>query len=91
MQKSNIRNRRSCRRHLGHINGKMLTDNHLCTVFTEDNICVGDTGSPFMSNDKEIVGIASWHELTPCGYGYPKVYTYVFSYVQWIYSNMNSL
>lgn len=75
---------------MGHINGLMLTEDHLCTVFDEQQ-CVGDTGSPLVSDDKEIIGIASWHAFTKCGYGYPKVYTYVYSYLQWINTIMYTM
>lgn len=90
MQKSNVRNRTSCRRHLSHVNGLMLNNDHVCTVFLAQQ-CVGDTGSPLVSDSKEIIGIASWHALTKCGYGYPKVYTYVYSYLRWINTNIYTM
>lgn len=90
MQKSDIRNRQSCRRHLGRANGRMFNENHLCTIFNEQ-ICLGDTGSPLITENKEIVGIASWHGLTPCGNGFPKIYTYVYSYIEWISETMNTV
>lgn len=85
-QKSFLLNRTSCRRHLGHVNGLLLREQHLCTEpLVNEGICMGDIGNPLITSNKEIVGIASWKRSSDCGNGYPNVYTRVFFHLPWIY------
>lgn len=87
-QDVNILNRKSCRRYLGHVNGMLLNEKQLCTGNRDDmGMCVGDVGSPLISQNREIVGIASWRGFA-CGKGYPDVYTRVYSHLNWIWSNL---
>lgn len=81
-----VLSRRSCRRHLGHVNGKLLNEKEICTQNRNgQGMCVGDMGSPLISVNREIVGIASWRGMA-CGNGFPDVYTRVYSHLNWIWS-----
>lgn len=67
-QESYILARNSCRRHLGHVKGKLLSEDHLCTgVRIGEGMC-NDVGSPLITKTGEIVGIASW-QGSHCGSG----------------------
>ncbi|XP_031638482.1 mite allergen Der p 3-like [Contarinia nasturtii] len=81
--------RRMCRRHLGRVNGLLLNENHLCANVKEgQRINVGDIGSPLVTNDGQLVGIASWQHSTGYEIGYPDVYTRIFPYKSWIWNNL---
>lgn len=87
-QEINVLTRTSCRRHLGHVNGLLLHTKNICTQNRNgQGICVGDIGSPLVTRNKEIVGIASWR-MKSCGMGYPDVYTRVFAHLEWIWGNL---
>lgn len=87
-QESFILDRKSCRRHLGHVAGKYLSDKHLCTsVRNGEGICIADIGSPLISENGEIVGIESWSG-SACKLGYPDVHTRVFPHLKWIWGNL---
>lgn len=91
-QKTSVLQRVSCRRHLGRVNGLLLNENHLCTGIREgEGMCHGDIGSPLITKDGQLVGIASWRHSNGCGLGYhihPDVYTRIFPYKNWIWSNI---
>lgn len=87
-QESHILARQSCRRHLGRVNGLLLNDNHLCTsVRNGEGMCIGDVGSPLISKNGELIGIASWRGFA-CGLGYPDVYTRIYIHQSWIWDNL---
>lgn len=86
-QDTKILSRVSCRRHLGHAFGLLLNTKHLCTENELGQGMCGDVGSPLITQNKEIVGIASWRSMA-CGMGYPDVYTRVFTHLNWIWSNL---
>lgn len=77
-----------CRRHLGHVNGLLLNDGHLCTSLRRgQGMCIGDVGSPLITKYGELVGIASWRSAG-CGSGEPDVYTRIYTHLSWIWSNI---
>lgn len=50
-----------------------------------EGACHGDSGGPLVSLNNTLVGLVSWG--TPCGRGYPDVYTKVYSFLDWINAN----
>lgn len=87
-QKSYILNRNSCRRYLGRATGKYLNMKHLCTSVRDgEGMCIGDVGSPLISENGEIVGIESWRSSS-CELGYPDVHTRVFPHLNWIWGHL---
>lgn len=66
---------------------KLLHENtSICTKNAIGNgICKGDLGSPLVSMEGELVGLASWW-FPGCAEGKPDVYTAVFPYMPWINS-----
>lgn len=80
--------RQLCRRRIGHVNGLLLNDQHICTnTRNEQGLCFGDIGNPLITENKELIGIASWRG-GDCGVGYPDMYTRVYVHLNWIWSNI---
>ncbi|XP_031631436.1 coagulation factor IX-like [Contarinia nasturtii] len=71
-----------------------INEKQLCTIGPINvGICHGDSGGPLVDSsnpeNKVLVGIISWG--IPCGKGWPDVYTRVYSYLDWIQSEMENL
>lgn len=78
-------NRNECIRRHGPNSGRLIYPYSLCTTNPiQRGICQGDAGSPLVSNNNELIGIAVW--FIPCGRGTPDVYVRVYPFLQWIRS-----
>lgn len=70
------------------MNGLLLSEGNLCTELRNgQGMCTGDVGSPLITKNGELVGIASW-QGSGCGRGYPDVYTRLYPHIAWIWSNL---
>lgn len=67
---------------------KYLSDKHLCTsIQNGDGMCIGDIGSPLISENGEIIGIESWPSSQAESH-YPDVHTRVYPHLKWIWGNL---
>ncbi|XP_020298514.1 chymotrypsin-2-like [Pseudomyrmex gracilis] len=63
-----------------------IIESHICTFTREGKgMCNGDSGGPLVADDV-LVGIVSYG-TSPCGSGFPDVFTRVFHYRAWIKSH----
>lgn len=80
-------NQNDCRRAHFLLN-RLIYDNTICTVNPRGTgICNEDRGNPLVSQNNELVGIASWYVV--CGGALPNVYVRIASHVEWINSVIN--
>lgn len=63
-----------------------VNENQICAFSSfGEGACHGDSGGPLVSLNNTLVGLVSWG--VPCAYGYPDVYTKVYSFLDWINAN----
>lgn len=86
-QKKTVLARQSCRRHLGHVDGRFVHEaTTICTQnYHTKGVCPGDEGSPLVSAGGKLTGIVTWGK--GCGRNFPDVYTRIFPFLKWIRSN----
>lgn len=84
-QKNNLLNRNSCKRQLGHVSGLLLNERHICVQKKPDEGICGDAdlGDPLVTENGQLVGIASWNN--GCGHYAPDVFTRIYFYLDWIH------
>ncbi|XP_044019359.1 serine protease 27-like [Aphidius gifuensis] len=64
----------------------MLTTDHICTLTkTGEGACHGDSGGP-LTSDGTLIGLVSFGR--PCARGYPDVFTRVWTFIDWIQTNI---
>lgn len=60
-----------------------IKQTNICAVSAEDTgACMGDSGSPLVSADREIIGLVSWG--VPCAKNLPDVFTRVSMFRDWV-------
>ncbi|XP_015113983.1 chymotrypsin-2-like [Diachasma alloeum] len=66
----------------------VVTHDHICT-FTKvgEGACHGDSGGP-LTSDGVLVGLVSFGY--PCAFGYPDVFTRVWTFMDWVKENMET-
>jgi len=71
------------------IQRRFRNTNIICTNSAKgQGICLGDFGSPLVSNGT-LIGIASW--TTGCDSGLPDVYTKIYPHMKWIQDEMEEI
>lgn len=66
-----------------------ILETNICAVSENDTgACMGDSGSPLVSANRQIIGLVSWG--VPCAKNLPDVFTRVSSYRDWVIETVNS-
>lgn len=80
---STITNEECTSAHADSDGAPVIKDSNICAVSENDTgACMGDSGSPLVGENRQIIGLVSWG--VPCAKNLPDVFTRVSEYRDWV-------